>query len=238
MKYPGDAALVAAWGAVTATPRPGGDTVVADPLDPLLALVSVDRVTVAGRDAAALDLLAAVGDGVLQGEATCPACAARLDVALEEPVVAAAPAPASDRVALVVGGRRHTVRPPTLDDLDDVLGLDLDEATAVRLLAAALLDPPPAEGDLDDDALAAVDGALAGLVGDALVQPVELRCPDCASTWTADVALDAFVRERVDRRARRVLDEVHDLASAYGWTPATVLELPQRVRDHHLARVR
>lgn len=235
----GDAAVVDAWAAAPA----GAPSARLAPLLDALAGAPGPR-TLAADDALACDLLAGTGGAVLEGTTTCPSCGERVDVTLELPE--AAPPPA----AVEAGGR--TLRLPTAEDVEAAAAAGLARAAgddplpaAARALLERLLDDPVARDDpapqdgpapLDDEGLAALDAALAA-AAPASPPPVALGCPACGHGWAALVDLAAFAWDRVDRRARRLLGEVHRLASAYGWAHEQVLALPATVRRRYLELV-
>ncbi len=88
----------------------------------------------------------------------------------------------------------------------------------------------------DGALLAALDRAVRE-AEPVVVDPVELTCPECGDRWHAVVALDEFAWTMTGRAARALLDEVHRLAAAYGWTHDAVLALPVAVRREYLERV-
>ena len=49
--------------------------------------------------------------------------------------------------------------------------------------------------------------------------------------------MPAFLWDEVDVRARRLLDEVHALAGAYGWSEQRILALSEARRRAYLDRV-
>ena len=59
-----------------------------------------------------------------------------------------------------------------------------------------------------------------------------LNCPSCEHKWEAPFDIVAFLWREISAAARRLLREVHTLASAYGWTETEILALsPARRRD-------
>lgn len=226
----GDAAVVEAWAAA-----PPGDP--AERLAPLLDAVAgvPGPRTLAADDVLACRLLDRFGRSDLDGAATCPACAERLDVTLVLP--AAAPAGAA---VVEAGGR--SVRLPAQADVDAAVAAGTARMAggagdALAATAHALLEQlTGGGGPLDPTAVAELDAALVD-AAPASPPPVDLACPACGHTWTALVDLAAFAWDRVDRHARRLLGEVHRLASAYGWTHREVLALPGPVRRRYLELV-
>jgi hypothetical protein len=60
-----------------------------------------------------------------------------------------------------------------------------------------------------------------------------LNCPSCEHKWMAPFDIVAFLWREISAAARRLLREVHTLASAYGWTESEILALsPVRRRAY------
>lgn len=60
-----------------------------------------------------------------------------------------------------------------------------------------------------------------------------LTCPDCQSTWIELLNVPEFVWSELERAARVRLDDVHVLASSYGWTESEILGLSRQRRQHY-----
>jgi hypothetical protein len=171
------------------------------------------------RDAALLDLHAARFGPQLAVLATCPACGEHIEAALSVEDVRPASQP------LRSGGR--TFRSPRLADLRVAAACaDADEARA--LLTARCLVAGEPEGA--EQAFAAALASAERLVG--------LACPACEARWEAPFDAGAFVLAEARAEAARILDEIHELAVAYGWTEADVLALAPRRRGSYLRLVR
>jgi len=61
-----------------------------------------------------------------------------------------------------------------------------------------------------------------------------LNCPNCAHKWEAAFDIVAFLWREISAAARRLLREVHTLASAYGWTQPEILSLSSARRRVYL----
>ena len=66
---------------------------------------------------------------------------------------------------------------------------------------------------------------------------LELRCAACGHQWRAALDIGRFFWQELAAEARRLLREVHLLASAYGWGEAEILALTPARRDAYLAQV-
>jgi hypothetical protein len=66
---------------------------------------------------------------------------------------------------------------------------------------------------------------------------VELRCPVCGHESVETLDIVSFIWEEIEARAKRLLWEVHSIASVYGWNEAEVLSLSAQRRNHYLNMV-
>ena len=63
---------------------------------------------------------------------------------------------------------------------------------------------------------------------------LSLRCPACEHEWSTPFDILAYLWDEIDDWARRLLSEVHTLASAYGWSERDVLGMSARRRRLYL----
>lgn len=135
--------------------------------------------------------------------------------------------------AITVKG--HSFRIPTSRDLAQVAQEHDPQAAAICLIERCRNDggEPPlwSEADLDE-------------IGEALAQAdplaetqISLLCPACNSEWVEAVDLATFVWSEIDARAKRLVWEIHALASAYGWTETEILSLTEARRNLYLGMV-
>jgi hypothetical protein len=190
------------------------------------------------RDARLLELRRRLFGDALDGVARCPACEGTLEFSL--PVAALADAGSAavevDGAAaeVEIEGYRIRVRPPTLAEVAAIGPDDGVDRLLRGCVARAERDGAevPAAA-LPASALEAVDTRLAVL--DPAGDPeLALRCPDCGHAWAEPLDVAAFLWSELDAWARRVLQEVHVLARAYGWTEREVLRLGPRRRRYYL----
>lgn len=62
----------------------------------------------------------------------------------------------------------------------------------------------------------------------------DLTCGECGSEWQVLFDAGTFLWREIDSWARRLLDEVHALASAYGWSQQEILALSPARRGYYL----
>jgi hypothetical protein len=66
---------------------------------------------------------------------------------------------------------------------------------------------------------------------------VELTCPACAEPQSVPFEIGKFLWAEARHHAERLIEEVHELARAYGWSEDSILAMSQRRRHAYLARV-
>jgi hypothetical protein len=62
-------------------------------------------------------------------------------------------------------------------------------------------------------------------------------CPACKENFAEPLDLASFFWSALDARVRRLLADVHALASAYGWSEAEILALSSQRRNFYLKQV-
>jgi hypothetical protein len=67
---------------------------------------------------------------------------------------------------------------------------------------------------------------------------VDLRCPACCHQWSLLFDIASFLWAEIGHRARRLLSEVHVMASAYGWHETEILTLSAQRRQFYLECIR
>jgi hypothetical protein len=87
-----------------------------------------------------------------------------------------------------------------------------------------------------DEVWEAVEADL--LLADPLAEiRLRLDCPSCAAIWEAVLDVPEQVWKALARRGRGILEQVHQLASAYGWSEGEILALSPSRRELYLQRL-
>lgn len=184
------------------------------------------------RNRALLALRAATFGRQLPAWLDCPACGERLELSLDTASLEALAPPADGPVE--VAGLRF--RLPTSRDLAAIAGDTPASGSALRLLEHCLITEPgaptPALAPLIDQASAALEQADPW--ADLLFAST---CGACGHSWDVRLDIAAFLWEELDARAQGLLDDVHRLASAYGWPEADILALSEPRRAAYLHRL-
>ncbi len=154
----------------------------------------------------------------------CAICGARFEFAVPTAGLAgqspAGQAPAGE-VAWREKGRHYRLRAVTTDDLLATLGVP-ETGTAADLLLARCLEVSPAAGQRR--APAATRQRFEQLNA-ASELSCSVDCPGCSSRELLDLDMARFLWKEVRNAARRLLGEVHQLASAYGWSERAIAEM-------------
>lgn len=131
------------------------------------------------------------------------------------------------------GGRSVRLRRPTGADLRTWRALAPATAAAATqcMLDTLLLDGDA--GLADEAALSAALNALDPLVDFT----VACACPACGAANDVSLDLEALALGRLAARQAALVDEVHQCATHYGWTEATVLAIPPARRARYLALI-
>ena len=66
---------------------------------------------------------------------------------------------------------------------------------------------------------------------------LDISCPFCGWNWQASFDIVAFLWTEIEARACRLLQDVHVLARAYGWSEREVLDLSPLRRELYLEMV-
>jgi hypothetical protein len=189
------------------------------------------------RDRELLRLRAAQFGARLEGLAGCPLCGVNAEFELPADALIAAPS-SMGAAQFDIEGLRVECRPVNTDDL-----LAIDARADVESVANALFDRCVVVTGHDDLPLCAssVPAAVRVAVNDHLERAdpqadlrLHIQCPACAHEWQAGFDIVSFLWKELADWARRLLGEVHELASAYGWSEAEILALRPCRRQYYL----
>ena len=176
--------------------------------------------------------------GALELVVDCPSCSARMAFPFApETLPDAGPGIGREDATVEVRGLHFAL--PTTRHLAHIstLGDAQPDVAARALLRACALAP---ESLPDDDALDDLIGEVEARLNEAdpwAELAISVVCPDCGHPDTAFFDPGAALWDALDAAAQRLFDEVHLLASRYGWRESEVLALGPVRRSAYLARV-
>lgn len=171
----------------------------------------------------------------------CPKCADALELnfRVDDLRVPRAVEPTQAPPALEDGEYLVKFRLPNSDDLRALQGATGDAGKANQqilqrcLLKATCKGDAVAVGQLPEPIVAAVSERMREADPQAEVELV-LQCYQCHHTWGEHFDIDLFFWTEIEAWASRVLNEIHQLASAYGWSESEILGLSSLRRNLYL----
>ena len=192
---------------------------------------------VGDRDARLLDLREATFGAALESIAECAACGEKMELSFRTDDVRAPAAPRAFE-PVVMEGYAVDWRLPTGADLASLVPAS---DAASRLLESCVVrarrgedDVPPSE--LPDGVRAALAMAVERADPQADVE-LSMACPACAHVNAVPFDVASFFWDELNAWACRTLQDVHLLASAYGWSEREILGMTSFRRQLYLGMV-
>jgi hypothetical protein len=199
-----------------------------------LAAMSVGR-----RDGHLMDIREANFGPRVSGVAECPQCREILQWDLDLDDVRSARGNHEEGTnRLVMDGHELLYRLPDSTDLAAVaLGGDVAHGRATLLHRCVL--------EARKEGVQVEVGSLPDVVVSGLAAEMEARdpqaetlldfeCPECGLRWQALFDVMTFLWTELQARARNLLNDVHDLARAYGWSEKDILGMSAVRRRYYL----
>jgi hypothetical protein len=180
------------------------------------------------RDALLLSSRVATFGTQLEGIANCPNCKCEIDASVTLPATPAIPS--EDGGVVSLDGATVSFRVPDSRDLAEALREPDPVGSRKVLLRRCQLSGPSEEA-----AERLIELELARLC-DASSIELSMPCPQCLIEFTVPVDVGQFFWRELAGYAMRLLDDVHALASRYGWAEADILAMSERRRRLYLER--
>jgi hypothetical protein len=233
------AELLTAWERAVPLPPAGRALALLAAVLPEAAPDSLAQFSIGQRDALLLAIRAAVFGPHLVSLATCPQCGERLELNFDVNDIQSRPleaglVPNLAPTDLEIDGYHLSIRPINSLDLAEVpTEGDLSQVQN-QLLERCLVSSsgPPGSSqkqvnarDLPPPVLAALQQKLAQIDPQAIVT-LDLTCPACSHPWQFVFDILSYFWSELNAWAVRTFQEVHALASAYGWREADILAMP------------
>jgi hypothetical protein len=211
--------------------------------DMLLRLEDVDAagLSVGSRDAFLLDLREALFGSQVAGHCECPKCGEHMELAFTLADVRVPPPMAAIPLVVRENGWDIELRLMTPDDLDDAAAA-ADANDARRILLEHCVQAARHFGAVANVAElpAAVVDAVAARLAEADPQAdtsLGLVCDECGHGWEVTFDPGVFLWDELTSWAVRTLDDVAQLASAFGWSERDILAMSPWRRQRYLAAV-
>lgn len=209
----------------------------------LLALAAPDRApeelarySIGRRDRELLDLRERLFGSRLAAAATCPACAQEIELDFAVADVRSPAVPDTNELnSLRLEDYELNFRLPTCEDLAALTpGASAREGRS-QLLQRCVTGTRTTEqaspmAVLPEKVIAAVSERMAQLDPQGDIQ-LSLACPKCSHEWLSPLDIVSYLWREIHAWAGRTLNEIHLIASAYGWREADILALSPRRRQ-------
>lgn len=198
-----------------------------------LAMLDIGR-----RDARLLEIYERFFGCALDAFAECPVCAEPLEYRMATSDLVASVTTDDELLSFEVGATAVRLRLPDSRDLRVIRGCaDLTAATRLlveRCVLEAVVDEMPAlPATLPAEVIDEIAERLAAANPQAEML-IDLTCPACSHTWQVVFDIESFLWAKISVTVRRLLQQVHTLASAYGWSERSILAMSQTRRQLYM----
>ena len=210
--------------------------------EPQLSDDELDNLTLGESNSRLVNLRRSLFGAVLQAYVECPHCGEALD--LEFPIEQLGFDAVPEQPAELFIRNETLSASARLPNGHDLAALSLvnsvDEGRAL-LFSRCLWDlrrngKAVELGDLNESELTALENLVAEL--DPRTELLfDLSCPACANQWQSSLDAGAFLWREFDTHIRELLENIHLLARAYGWSEADILAMSDARRAYYVQRL-
>lgn len=218
-----------------------------NPVDRALTLLSaccgetrhaLANLSIGQRDTRLLEIYERLFGPTIEAYAECPQCGQRLEYSISTRDLTSPPA-TTDSAPLTLQTEEtcfHLRLPNSVDLL--AVGACADPEVARKMLLERCVVQVESGGETQLQALSeAATDKIASCLAQADPQAetlIDLACCACRSGWQVLLDIEAFLWVKITALAKRLLQEVHCLARAYGWREQDILALTSRRRQAYL----
>lgn len=218
---------------------------------PGLSPMALNALTIGQRNAHLLALRTKTLGPQADCFARCPACNEQVEFAIDvqtmlpsEMIDPEEPEEMAEQQVYLLDVQPYRVsfRVPTCADLAVASRLPDVQAGRVLLLERCVTqvlqdEQHIAVTDIPDDIVQALTEAI--LEHDPLAEmEFALRCPACQHNWTLTFDIISFFWKELEAQAKRLMHDVHIIASAYGWRESDILALSSARRSFYRELIR
>ena len=200
------------------------------------------QLSIGQRDAYLLTLREQTLGAQVVSNVVCEQCGERVEMNFEISDIRLLPEAEEPKALLLEkDGYEVRFRLPNSVDLAANSEISEVEAITVRLLRQCVVSVQYKGEAVDSDQLPSeVEQALLAQMEEADPQAnvqLAIACPACGHEWQSMFDIVSFFWRELDVWARRLLGEVHVLASAYGWCEADILAMSAQRRQLYLEMI-
>lgn len=206
-------------------------------VSPELTRKELAELSIGQRDRLLLTLRERLFGKTLQCDGTCPACLKPVEMSFSTTDVQA-PASEQQEAELIWGDYQISYRLPNSRDLAAIAGCAEDDSARKILIERCLVKimrdgMAIAANELSEEMIRKTEQAIAEQDPQAEIL-LDLGCPECGTQWQVLFDISYFLWTEITVQAKRLLQDVHTLASAYGWTETDILKLSDARRQIYL----
>lgn len=197
------------------------------------------ELSIGQRDIRLLALRERIFGETLHCAGACPDCNEPVDISFAiKDIQAQSTAPEQQETELEWDDLKIAYRLPNSRDLAAIANCANDQSAGKVLIERCLVKidrkgVPIAADELSEEAILKTEQAIAERDPQAEIL-LEMNCPECASQWQQLFDIANFLWTEISVQAKRLFQEVHTLARAYGWTETDILELSDARRHIYL----
>lgn len=201
------------------------------------------ELSIGSRDVCLLLLRERLFGNKLVNNAICPQCAERIEWEqnIADLVAGSAHLSATDRFSLQQDGYSLCFRLPNSKDMAALQGIAEVELAQKRLLNSLIISAEHAgqacePAQIPEPVVRALNERIEALDPQAEIR-IQLTCPACSNCWDVFFDITGFLWAEINDWAERMLQAVHKLARAYGWSECDILNLSPVRRQLYLGMV-
>lgn len=203
---------------------------------------AIAELSIGSRDACLLRVRERLFGSRLVNSAVCPQCKGQIEWEQEisDIAVETTDRPTTHHSSLEIDDYQLCFRLPNSVDLAELEGSNTDVALQ-QLLRRCILSAEHAGEfcdieQLPEAVIQALNQRIEELDPQAEVR-INLTCPECSHRWEVFFDIAGFLWAEINEWAERMLQTVHQLARAYGWTEREILNLSPVRRQLYLGMV-
>ena len=204
---------------------------------------TICELSIGSRDTCLLLVRQRLFGSRLVNNAVCPQCAGRIEWEqdIADIVVETANHPAAHQFSLERDDYRLCFRLPNSIDMAELEGSNSAAVALQKLLGRCILSAEHAGTNCDIDELPesviqALNQRIEELDPQAEIR-INLTCPECSHRWEVFIDIAGFLWAEINEWAERMLQTIHKLARAYGWSEREILALSPVRRQLYLGMV-
>jgi len=201
---------------------------------PELDAQRIAKLPIGARDRTLFEVRSLNFGSEVQALARCPACDERVEAAFDLSMLRELVEPAASSFQVSAGAVRVEFRLPCSLDLEAAISAGPERGRAL-LIERCIVDVEAEDSQLSESLLTAVAAEM-GHVDPASDVQLAMACA-CGHAFSSSFDIVSYLWREIEVAARRLLEDVHALASAYGWAERDILALTPVRRRMYLEMV-